>query len=62
MENQQSNEPLISRDEAIKLLQINPCTLWKLTKSGKITHYRIGRKMFFKKSEIYDSLRVVKTS
>ena len=31
---------------------IGQTTGWKLVKSGKLPHYRSGKKIFFKKSEI----------
>jgi len=33
-------------------LGIGVTTSWKLVKAGKIPHYRAGKKLFFKRSEI----------
>ena len=56
-----NKEGLLTRDEACKFLKINPCTLWKLTRDGKVSYYRVGRKMFFIESELLENLKVNKS-
>ena len=51
-------EPLISRDQACALLQVNSVTFWRYTKAEKFPYYRVGRKMLFKESEILQAIRV----
>jgi hypothetical protein len=47
---------LLSRAEACELLKINMTSLWKHTKSGKLTSYGIGNRVFYKKGEVLNSL------
>ena len=57
--NQQTNEnniELLSREEAAEFLKVDLSTLWRWTKNGYLNQYAIGRKIFYKKSEVIDSL------
>jgi hypothetical protein len=48
-----SNEDmLLSRAETAELLKIKFTTLWKHTKSGRLTCYGIGNKVYYKKNEV----------
>lgn len=47
---------LLTRKEAAKLLSISLPTLLDFTKSGKITGYRIGTRVRYKRSELENSL------
>lgn len=49
-------EELLTRDEAASLLKINSSTLWHWTKKGKLPAYGIGNRVYYKRSEILDSL------
>ena len=51
-------EALLSREEVAKLLQINKVTLWRYTRENRIPHYRVGKKMLFKKSEVLEAIKV----
>lgn len=51
----ESNEDLIDRKEAKKLLGISDPTLWRWEKEGKIQGYSIGGKRYFKKNELLNS-------
>ena len=53
-------EDLLTRKQAADFLNCNLVTLWRYTREGRIPYYRAGRKMFFKRSEILDSIRVEK--
>lgn len=61
MENTENKEPLLSRQEVISLFRINPVTLWRYTRSGKLPFYRIQRKMYFLRSEILLKIQNNKT-
>lgn len=52
-----NNEVLLSRVETCELLKINFSTLWKHTKSGKLTSYGIGNRVYYKKAEVLNSIR-----
>jgi excisionase family DNA binding protein len=54
----QETEELLTRQEAAKLLQCNLVSLWRYTRAGKFPFYRAGKKMFFKRSEILESIKV----
>lgn len=47
---------LLTRTEASELLKVNITTLWNWTKSGKITAYGIGNRVYYKKQELLSSL------
>ena len=51
-----SDQELLTREEACKLLKVCLSTLWRWTNKGKITAYGIGYKRFYKKEEILKSL------
>jgi len=57
-----SNEPLLTRMEVVKLFRINPTTLWRWTKAGKLPFFIIKRKKFFLRSEILQTIRNNKTA
>ena len=49
-------EELLTREEAANLLKINSSTLWLWTKKGKLPSYGIGNRVYYKRSEIMESL------
>jgi hypothetical protein len=49
-------DTLLSRAEACELLKINLTSLWKHTKSGRLTSYGIGNRVYYKKGEVLNSL------
>jgi excisionase family DNA binding protein len=51
-------ENFITRVEVAELLGINLVSLWRYTRQGLLPYYRIGRKMYFRKSEIIASMKV----
>lgn len=56
------NEPqieseLLTREETCTFLSMNKTTLWKHTKSGKLKSYGIGNRVYYKKSELLDSVK-----
>ena len=50
------NEPLLKIDEVCEILRVSRVTINKWKKSGRIPFYRISNRIFFKKSEILESL------
>ena len=55
--NYQAETELITREEACKLLSINKTSLWKHTKSGRLKSYGIGNRVYYKKSELLESIK-----
>lgn len=53
-------EELLTRDEAAKLLKINITTLYHWTRKGKLPSYGIGYRVYYKRSEVMESLVKVK--
>ena len=51
-----TDDELLTRDEACKLLKVDLSTLWRWTNKGLITAYGIGSKRFYKKEELLNSL------
>ncbi|CAA9203750.1 hypothetical protein FLA105534_04932 [Flavobacterium bizetiae] len=47
---------LLTRSEACSFLKINMTTLWNWSKKGKIISYGIGNRVYYKKSELLESL------
>ena len=60
--NQNSNlsqtefKEILTRKEVAELLSIDLSTLWSWTKTGKLKAYGIGNRVFYKYSEVMDSL------
>lgn len=55
-----SSEDLLTKDQTLKLLGIDSSTLWRWTRDKRISAYKIHNKVYYKRSEIEDSLIKVK--
>lgn len=53
-------EPLIQIDEVCQIFNISKPTVHEWKRSGKIPFYRVGRRIYFKRSEIMYALQDVK--
>jgi len=54
-----SDIDLLTRDQVMELLHCNSSTLWRYTaKEKRFPYYRAGRKMFFKRDEVLQAIRV----
>ena len=49
-------DELLTRAETCRFLKINMTTLWNWSKKGKIISYGIGNRVYYKKSELLESL------
>jgi excisionase family DNA binding protein len=49
-------EDLLSRKETAKLLSIGLPTLWDWSKLGIIKFYKLGSRIYYKRSEIFEKL------
>ncbi|HVI43495.1 MAG TPA: helix-turn-helix domain-containing protein [Chitinophaga sp.] len=58
---QPTGNELLTRKEAAKILGISLPTLLDFTKSGKITGYRIGTRVRYKRSELEQSLKQIQS-
>lgn len=47
-----TKERLISRRDVAELLSVNPTTVWRWQKMGKLKVYHMGRKALYKVSEL----------
>ena len=50
----------ITRSEVMKLLQVSGVTLSRYTKSGRLTFYRVGRRLFFDRNELLTEIKTQK--
>lgn len=53
-------EELLTREETCKFLKINSSTLWSHTSKGKIKCYGLGARRYYKRSELLESLSLLK--
>ena len=54
------NEELLTRSEACKFLKINSSSLWSYTNKGKVKAYGIGARRYYKRSELMESITLLK--
>ncbi|MDI5895356.1 MULTISPECIES: helix-turn-helix domain-containing protein [Flavobacterium] len=47
---------LLSVDETCELLKIKRTSLWKHTRTGRLTSYGFGNRVYYKKEEVLKSL------
>ena len=57
---QKANDDLLTRSEACEFLKINSSTLWHWTNKGKVTAYGIANRRYYKRSELLESLILLK--
>lgn len=54
------SEELLTRDEACQFLKIDSSTLWAWSLKGKVKAYGIGARRYYKRSELLESLTLLK--
>lgn len=54
---EKANDKLMKIEEVCQLLKVSKVTVHKWKKSGRIPFHRISSRIFFKESEILDSLK-----
>ncbi len=57
---QTENEALMTREETCQYLKVDSSTLWAWTNQGKVKAYGIGARRYYKKSELIESLTLLK--
>lgn len=60
LDSQQANDELLTREETCKFLSIDSSTLWAWTNKGKVKAYGIGNRRYYKRSELLESLKLLK--
>lgn len=60
LNNQEAKDDLMTREQVLELLQINPSTLWHWQNKGKVTVYKFANKCYYKRSELMQSITPVK--
>ena len=60
LQSKKFTEELMSRRQVCLFLQINSSTLWAWTNKGKIKSYGIGARRYYKRSELLESLSLLK--
>lgn len=56
---QVEQKELLTRQETADLLNINVATLWRYTKNGKLKSYGIGNRVYYKLSEVLESVKLL---
>lgn len=54
------SEELLTRQEACEFLKVDSSTLWAWTNKKKIKAYGIGTRRYYKRSELLESLTLLK--
>ena len=52
---------LLTREETAELLKVNLTTIWNYTNQGRLIAYKIGNRVYYKRSEVMDALIQLKT-
>ncbi len=60
IQNQVTNDDLLSREQVLEMLQINASTLWHWQNKGKIIAYKFANKCYYKRSEIMATIQPLK--
>ena len=55
-----ADDELLTRDETARFLQCDISTLHNWVKKGKLNAYGIGNRRYFKRSELLESLTLIK--
>ncbi|MBG7610687.1 helix-turn-helix domain-containing protein [Polaribacter sp. BAL334] len=60
LQSKKFTEELLTREETCKFLKIDSSTLWSYTNKGKVKSYAIGARRYYKRSELLESLTLLK--
>lgn len=52
-------DQLMTRQQTADFLSVNLATLWRYTKSGVLPAHQIGNRVYYKRSEILESLECI---
>jgi excisionase family DNA binding protein len=56
----EADDELLTRDQTAEFLQVDVSTLYLWAKKGKIKPYGIGKRRYFKRSELIESLTLIR--
>lgn len=59
--NSKNGDDLLTRTQACEFLQIDSSTLWHWTNKGKVTAYGIANRRYYKKAELLECLKPLKS-
>jgi predicted DNA-binding transcriptional regulator AlpA len=54
-----SEKVLLTPIEVCELLSFNKTSLWKHTKTGRLKSYGMGRRVYYKRSEVLDAVKPI---
>lgn len=57
---QTANDDLMSREQVLSFLQIDPSTLWHWQNKGKVIVYKFANKCYYKRSELMQTIAPLK--
>lgn len=57
---QTANDDLMTREQVLSFLQIDPSTLWHWQNKGRITAYKFANKCYYKRSELMATITPLK--
>ena len=60
LQTKDNSEELLTREETCQFLKIDSSTLWAWTNKKKVNAYGIGARRYYKKSELMESLTLLK--
>jgi hypothetical protein len=60
LQSMNDNEELLTREETCQFLKIDSSTLWAWTNKKKVNAYGIGARRYYKRSELMESLTLLK--
>lgn len=49
---EEHGDTLVTRDEVVRMLRVNPSTLWRWEKAGYLSPVRIGVKVMYRQGEL----------
>jgi excisionase family DNA binding protein len=58
--NKEADDELLTREQTAEFLQVDVSTLYLWAKKGKIKPYGIGKRRYFKRSQLIESLTEVR--
>lgn len=58
----QNSDELLTREQTCKFLNIDSSTLWHWTNKGRVKAYSIVNRRYYKKSELLEALKPVKST
>ncbi len=53
---EKNNDTLLTRKETCQFLDVNPATLWRYEKKGKLLSKKIGNRVYYLKSDVLQAL------